>query len=365
MNADGSAATRITANAVPDTDPAWSPDGQRIVFTRSTANFDNSEIYVMNADGSGQVSLTSTPVPEGQAAWSPDGQRIAFVRFSSGFSFSEIYVMNVDGSGQTPLTASAPRDDDPAWSPDGQLIAFSRRNGMADEIRVMNADGSGDVALPGDPAEHDGSPSWTSASVRSQLFVAKAGSGSGTVSSSSGIDCGADCWEMHEPGTQVTLSAVAANGSLFVGWSDGCGSTQPTCVATMDTSKRVTATFFLLPVTQGPIPQGACTHTGTAGNDRIVGTQGNDIICAGAGKDIVRGGGGNDVIRLGAGNDKGYGGAGKDRIVGGKGKDRLFGGGGNDTLLAKDRVKKEIVDGGAGKKDVCKLDRGDIKRRCP
>lgn len=115
----------------------------------------------------------------------------------------------------------------------------------------------------------------------------------------------------------------------------------------------------------GPALPPGCTIGGTDGNDVINGTSGNDVVCPGKGNDIVKGGGGNDVILLGAGNDKGYGGAGKDRIVGGKGKDRLFGGGGNDTLLAKDRVKKELVDGGPGKKDVCKMDRGDIKRRCP
>lgn len=115
----------------------------------------------------------------------------------------------------------------------------------------------------------------------------------------------------------------------------------------------------------GPILPAGCTIGGTDGNDVINGTPGNDVICPGKGNDVVNGGKGNDVILLGAGNDKGYGQAGKDRIVGGKGKDRLFGGGGNDTLVAKDRVKKEIVDGGAGKRDVCKTDRGDIKRRCP
>jgi Ca2+-binding RTX toxin-like protein len=124
--------------------------------------------------------------------------------------------------------------------------------------------------------------------------------------------------------------------------------------------------FFVAPAPpSGGSNVGDCTIQGTSGNDTLVGTRGNDVICAGAGNDIVRGLGGNDVIRLGAGKDKGYGGAGKDRIVGGKGKDRLFGGGGNDTLLARDRVKRELVDGGAGKRDRCRTDRGDIKRRCP
>lgn len=124
--------------------------------------------------------------------------------------------------------------------------------------------------------------------------------------------------------------------------------------------------FFVAPAPpSGGTGSGDCTIQGTSGNDTLVGTPGNDVICAGAGNDIVRGLGGNDVIRLEGGNDKGYGGAGNDRIVGGKGRDRLFGGAGNDTLLARDRVKRELVDGGAGKRDRCRTDRGDIKRRCP
>jgi Ca2+-binding RTX toxin-like protein len=101
------------------------------------------------------------------------------------------------------------------------------------------------------------------------------------------------------------------------------------------------------------------------GNDVINGTPGSDVICAGKGNDIVKGGGGKDTMLLGDGKDVGYGQGGNDRIVGGKGKDRLYGGAGSDTLLAKDRVKKEVVDGGAGKKDRCTTDRGDIQRRCP
>jgi len=38
-----------------DKAPAWSPDGTRIAFSRTSANY-LEEIYVMNADGS---SLTS------------------------------------------------------------------------------------------------------------------------------------------------------------------------------------------------------------------------------------------------------------------------------------------------------------------
>jgi TolB protein len=35
MNADGSAQTNLTNNPASDGDPAWSPDGTKLAFTRS------------------------------------------------------------------------------------------------------------------------------------------------------------------------------------------------------------------------------------------------------------------------------------------------------------------------------------------
>jgi len=70
--------------------------------------------------------------------------------------------------------------------------------------------------------------------------------GSGTVTSApAGISCGGDCSQTYATGTQVTLSAVAANGYTFTGWS-GSGIACPgtgTCAMTMDATRTVTATF--------------------------------------------------------------------------------------------------------------------------
>jgi outer membrane protein OmpA-like peptidoglycan-associated protein len=80
------------------------------------------------------------------------------------------------------------------------------------------------------------------------LTVQKSGSGSGTVTSSpSGINCGSDCTETYNAGTIVTLTAVAASGSIFQGWSgSGCSGTG-TCTVTMETSKTLTAAFAPAP----------------------------------------------------------------------------------------------------------------------
>ncbi len=76
------------------------------------------------------------------------------------------------------------------------------------------------------------------------LTVTKSGSGSGTVTSSPpGINCGVDCDEEYTEGTEVTLSAEAAVGSEFTGWSgSGCSGTG-SCEVTMSAAKEVTANF--------------------------------------------------------------------------------------------------------------------------
>ena len=76
------------------------------------------------------------------------------------------------------------------------------------------------------------------------LTVAKTGSGSGTVSSNVGaISCGATCADEYDEGTSVTLSAPAAAGSRFAGWSGASCSGTGTCTVTMSQARNVSASF--------------------------------------------------------------------------------------------------------------------------
>ena len=78
------------------------------------------------------------------------------------------------------------------------------------------------------------------------LTVNKAGTGSGSVTSSPpGIDCGATCSATYTSGTVVTLTATPASGSTFTGWS-GCDTVSgTTCTVTMSAARSVTASFTL------------------------------------------------------------------------------------------------------------------------
>ncbi len=152
----GSAVTRLTHdNLAVDFDPAWSPDGTKIAFTRGTGF--EAEVYVVNSDGSGVVNVTNRAGYDAMPAWSPDGTKIAFTSIRDGYQ--EIDVMNADGSAVARLTYASEMTTAPAWSPDGTRIAFSAYSygdGFL-HMYVMNADGSGVTELAGG----GDSPRWS------------------------------------------------------------------------------------------------------------------------------------------------------------------------------------------------------------
>ena len=85
------------------------------------------------------------------------------------------------------------------------------------------------------------------------LSVSRTGSGSGTVNSSpSGIACGTDCSQTYVSGTRVTLTASAASGSVFAGWSGGGCTGTGTCSVTLNAATGVTATFNAATSTSRP-----------------------------------------------------------------------------------------------------------------
>jgi len=84
---------------------------------------------------------------------------------------------------------------------------------------------------------------FTAQTTTYALGVTRAGTGSGTVTSNpAGISCGATCSASYTSGTSVTLTAAAATGSTFGGWSGACTGTG-SCIVTMTAARSVTATF--------------------------------------------------------------------------------------------------------------------------
>jgi len=109
---------RVTNNDISDTQPTWSPDGNRIAFIRE------GEIHTIKPDGSDLKQVTDDGA--GAPAWSPDGSRIAFESFRDGEAEDDIYTIKPDGSDLKQVT------DDLM----GVMTIFQRGRRMAAALRL-------------------------------------------------------------------------------------------------------------------------------------------------------------------------------------------------------------------------------------
>jgi hypothetical protein len=98
---------------VPTDSGLSAPASVAVVFERG------GDLYATSVDGSRTIRLTKTRVREWEPAVSPDGKRIAFSRGGSGIS-----TMKVNGSRPTIWTRGSVSA--PAWAPDGRSIYFVR-----------------------------------------------------------------------------------------------------------------------------------------------------------------------------------------------------------------------------------------------
>jgi hypothetical protein len=150
--ADGSGEAQLTWLNPLNQDPAWSPDGNRIVY--GSAQGGSSQIYRMNADGSGQIALTADSAWNEHPTWSPDGTQIGFSSTREG-PFA-LYRMDVDGSQVQRLTLHPGNDHYPNYSPDGSRICYQNDRSGSNDLYITNADGTNEKLIVGGPSADQG-----------------------------------------------------------------------------------------------------------------------------------------------------------------------------------------------------------------
>jgi len=171
MNVDGSHRRVVTRGY--DAMPAWAPDGQTIYFVRyrRTRFGDCGSIFRVSL-ATGEIRRVTNTARSGHSHWdpavSPDGTRIAYTDWDAcegGTSSPRLRVVDANGRRTQDLAKLRhngywpdPEHSSPTWSPDGTRLAY-RRNSA---VEIVNRDGSGDrrVASGGHYSIYD-SPAWS------------------------------------------------------------------------------------------------------------------------------------------------------------------------------------------------------------
>lgn len=216
-DADGSNPRQLTSGTHRDTNPVWSPDGEKIVFVsnrpgprkkqaeatdkdKDKDSSPSSQLWTIDPDGGEALQLTHHPNGASAPTWSPDGRRVAFValddvdedaaynapvtigvhadeivvhdvRYRSdgrGFltQFAHVWVVDVTSNEMAQLTTGDVQDASPKWSPDGRSIAFlgnrrkDRRTQSAQTVHLVPATGGKVRTIAPDDAMF-GSLSWS------------------------------------------------------------------------------------------------------------------------------------------------------------------------------------------------------------
>ncbi len=152
----GEMADAITGTHIEDSAPSWSRDGAKIAFASNKEGDRQWRIYVSWLVGTGEpVELRLGESPD----WSPESDRIVYRGCDERGDNCGLYIMDENGANPTRLTTD-PSDNAPAWSPDGSRVAFmSARDGNW-EIYVVDLANPEPRRLTTNQA-NDGLPAWS------------------------------------------------------------------------------------------------------------------------------------------------------------------------------------------------------------
>ncbi len=161
---DGTANLQLTATPQSESQPRWSPDGNKLAFLSDRADEDKgAQLWLLDMRGGEAQQVTALDHAVSDFAWSPDGARIMLVVDVAppeekknpedekekpkpivvdrywfkqdvtgylGVERSHLFLLEMDDGSVTQLTDGPYNELQPSWSPDGERIAFVSKRGQ-------------------------------------------------------------------------------------------------------------------------------------------------------------------------------------------------------------------------------------------
>lgn len=136
---EGGTATALTQGMAFDSQPRFSPDGERVVFVSDRSG--SSDVWTISVDGETLQALTDAPgkIEFTSPEYSPDGSHVVVSRTSWGLGTHELWAYHVDGGNGVQITQARASTEIPkaqrtnslgaVYSPDGRYLYFSRKYG--------------------------------------------------------------------------------------------------------------------------------------------------------------------------------------------------------------------------------------------
>jgi TolB protein len=246
--------TKLSPDTGSASDPAFSPDGSRIAFVSQRDG--NAEIYVMNADGTGATRVTTDPMTDGRPAFTADGQALVF-HSSRTAGKQQIWAVTVDGTGLTQLTRDSVNFS-PTVAPDGQTIAYVSTRNRDNDVWLMARDGTNQRPFTRSSQQRESEPRFLRDGTLAYLVerregnrtvqqVVRADLATGSVTALTGTDLAIASFAVSPSGDLVALVVNAEpqnrRNAMFKVYIRPVSSATPVPMPTTGTEQMITPTF--------------------------------------------------------------------------------------------------------------------------
>jgi serine/threonine protein kinase len=133
-----SAARALTSGNSRDRQPAYSPDGTKVVFSSNRSG--NTDLWILDLRSGEVRQVTEDQSEDWDPAFSADGESLLWSSNRGGVL--EIWTARADGSQARQLSNDGVDAENPTQTPDGQWVVYASANPEQDGVWKMRSDGS-------------------------------------------------------------------------------------------------------------------------------------------------------------------------------------------------------------------------------